>query len=85
MAGTFAIALCFAILPFVSGSTLSTRWLMFSAWAIAVSGAMGARAFWRSGRAGRLLVFVMGSYMVWVTASMWLAALAWRVRPPEPF
>jgi hypothetical protein len=85
MAGTFLIGLLFAVLPFVSGSTLSTRWLMFSAWAVAVGAAAGAQLLWRSGRAGRLLVIVMSWYVVWVTASVWLTALAWRVRPPEPF
>jgi hypothetical protein len=85
MVGTFVIGGFFAVLPFVSGSTLSTRWLMFSAWAIAVGAAPSARLLWRYGRAGRLLTLVMGSYVVWITASMWLMALAWRVRPPEPF
>ncbi len=83
--GTFAIAILFALLPFLSGSTLSTRWLMFSAWAISVCAALGARALWRSGRAGRLLLIAAGGYILWVTASQWLMALAWRVRPPEPF
>ena len=85
MAATFAVGLLFAILPFLSGSTLTTRWLMFSAWAIAVGAAVGARLLWRAGRAGRLLVIAAGGYVLWVTASMWLEALAWRVRPPEPF
>jgi hypothetical protein len=85
MAGTFVIGLLFAVLPFVTGSTLSTRWLMFSAWAVAVGAAAGAQLLWRSGRAGRLLVIIMGWYIAWVTASVWVAALAWRVRPPEPF
>ena len=85
VAGTFVIALGFAALPFLSGSTLSTRWLMFSAWAIAVGAALSAQLLWRTGRAGRLLVVVMGGYVVWVTAVVWLGALAWRVRPPEPF
>ncbi len=85
MVGTFAIGGLFAALPFLSGSTLSTRWLMFSAWAIAVGAAPSARLLWRHGRAGRLLTIAMGGYIVWITASMWLMALAWRVRPPEPF
>jgi hypothetical protein len=85
IAGTFTIAVLVASLPFLSGSTLSTRWLMFSAWAIAVAAAIAAQALWHTGRAGRLLVLAMGGYVVWVTASMWLGALAWRVRPPEPF
>jgi hypothetical protein len=85
MLGTFVIALLFGSLPFISGSTLSTRWLMFSAWAIAVGAALTAQLLWRSGRAGRWLVIATGGYMLWITASQWLGALAWRIRPPEPF
>jgi hypothetical protein len=83
--GTFLIALLFAILPFASGSTLSTRWLMFSAWSIAISAAGVAQRLVQSGRVGRWLVLAMGSYIIWVSAAMWLGALAWRIRPPEPF
>jgi hypothetical protein len=85
MAGTFVIALFFAVLPFVSGSTLSTRWLMFAAWAFAVGAAAAVPLLWRSGRAGRWLVLAIGGYVVWVRATIWLEALAWRIRPPEPF
>lgn len=85
IAGTFLLALGFAILPFVSGSTLTTRWLMFSAWAIAVAAAWSADVLWRSGRASRALVVVAGSYMIWIMVSQWIGALAWRIRPPEPF
>jgi hypothetical protein len=85
MSGTFLVALGFAVLPFLTRSTLSTRWLMFSAWAVSVAGAWGARRVWRAGRAGRLAVALMGGYLLWLTAVQWLAALAWRVRPPEPF
>lgn len=83
--GTFVIALFFAMLPFLSGSTLSTRWLMFSAWAIAVGASSVATLLWRSGRGGRWIVLAMGGYLVWVSATLWLGALAWRIRPPEPF
>jgi hypothetical protein len=85
IAGTFLLGLGFAILPFVSGSTLTTRWLMFSAWAIAVAAAWCAEVLWRSGRASRWLVVAAGSYMIWITMSQWIGALAWRIRPPEPF
>jgi hypothetical protein len=85
MAGTFAIGAFFAALPLLSGSSLATRWLMFSAWAIGVGAALSAQALWRYGRAGRLLVILMGGYVLWISASVWLMALAWRIRPPEPF
>ena len=83
--GTFAVALLFGSLPFITRAALSTRWLMFSAWAIAVCAALAARRLWRSGRAGRWITLAMGAYIFWVTASMWLGALAYRIRPPEPF
>jgi hypothetical protein len=85
MLGTLMIALLFGALPFITGSTLSTRWLMFSAWVIACGAAVTAQLLWRSGRAGRWLLFAMGGYMLWITASQWIGALAWRIRPPEPF
>jgi hypothetical protein len=85
MLGTLIIALLFGSLPFITGSTLSTRWLMFSAWVIAVGAAVTAQLLWRAGRAGRWLLFAMGGYMLWITASQWIGALAWRIRPPEPF
>lgn len=85
MAGTLAIAVFFAVLPFLSGSTLSSRWLMFSAWAVAVGAALGAHWLWRRGVASRVALGAAGCYVLWVTASMWLGALAWRIRPPEPF
>lgn len=85
MLGTFVIGTIFAVLPFLSGSTLSTRWLMFALWAVAFGAALTAHTLWRMGRAGRLLVYAMGGYVAWNTLAMWLMALAWRVRPPEPF
>jgi hypothetical protein len=85
MVGTFLIGLAFAALPFLSGSTLATRWLMFSIWAIVVGSVACAERLWRSGWAGRLFTIVIGSYVFWISAALWLSALAWRVRPPEPF
>ncbi len=85
MLGTLVIGLVFGSLPFITGSTLSTRWLMFSAWVIALGATVSVELLWRSGRAGRLVVLAMGGYVLWVTASIWLGALAWRIRPPEPF
>ncbi len=84
-AGTIIIALGFAVLPFLSGSTLSTRWLMFAAWVVAVCAAMGVALLWRAGRAGKVAALGIGAYIAWLTANMWLSALLWRVRPPEPF
>jgi hypothetical protein len=83
--GTFLIAIGFAALPFVTQSTLSTRWLMFSAWAIALASVYMVRQLWETGRFARVITVLMAGYIMWVTASVWLGALAWRIRPPEPF
>ncbi|NJN65228.1 MAG: hypothetical protein HC884_00215 [Chloroflexaceae bacterium] len=66
-------------------SSQSTRWLMFSAWAVAVGAAFAARLLWRSGRAGQVALAAMGGSVLWTTATCWLGPLAWRIRPPEPF
>jgi hypothetical protein len=85
MVSTLLIGLAFAALPFLTGSTLTTRWLMFAGWAVAVGAAAVAGELWQRGLAARLVVVLVGGYVVWISASQWLGALAWRIRPPEPF
>ncbi len=75
----------FAILPFITLSTQSTRWMMFSAWVMAIGAAFGFRLVWRYGRAGRVAVLAMGGFVVWNTVYFWLTPMLWRIRPPEPF
>lgn len=84
MAGSFLISICFAVLPFITLSTQSTRWLMFSAWAIAVGTALALRWLWQRGRSGRIAVLVMAGFVLWNTAVVWLGPLLWRMRIPEP-
>ena len=84
-AGSFVVSSLFAVLPFITQSTQSTRWLMFSAWAVAVTAALAARRLWRYGWVGKLVVLAMAGFVIWNTATLWLGALAWRIRPPEPF
>jgi hypothetical protein len=85
MIGSFAISACFAILPFITQVNSSTRWLMFSAWAVAVGAALGWRRLWRSGRGGQLIALVTAAYVLWNTALYWLGPMLYRIRPPEPF
>lgn len=85
MAGSFLVSTFFAMLPFITLSTQSTRGLMFSAWAVAVGAAVTARLLWRSGRVGRLIVLAMGGVVLWNTVLLWLEPMIWRMRPPEPF
>jgi hypothetical protein len=82
---TLLIATGFALLPLVSSANLTTRWLMFSLWAIGAWSAPAALRYWRSGRAGRLIILLISAYLIWISAAIWLQALAWRIRPPEPF
>jgi hypothetical protein len=85
MACSVLVSSGFALLPFLTRSGQNTRWLMFSAWAIAVGAALGTRLLLRYGRAGRLVVLTMAGFVLWNTALFWLEPLAWRIRPPEPF
>jgi hypothetical protein len=85
MALVLAIGVGFALLPFISGSTLATRYLMFALWAVALGAAVATSLLWQRGRMGRVLVLAAGAFLLWVTLAQWVAALAWRVRPPEPF
>jgi hypothetical protein len=56
MIGSFAISGCFAVLPFLTQVNSSTRWLMFSAWAVAVGAALGWRRLGAAGAGGKLLL-----------------------------
>jgi len=83
--GSLAVALIFAVFPFVAGVTNSPRWLMFIAWVVALGAALAVEALWRRGWWARLLVVLMGAFTLANTAWFWIAPMLWRVRPPEPF
>ena len=73
------------ILPFITLSTITTRWLMFSAWAVAVVGALGFWMLWQRGRSARVIVIAMASYVCWIAMMIWLEAMTLRQPPVEPF
>ena len=85
MAGSFAVSACFGALPFVTRVNSSTRWLMFSAWAVAVGAALGWAGLWRRGWAGRLVALATMAVVLWNTALFWIGPMLFRIRPPEPF
>lgn len=85
LTGTFLVSLVFAVLPFLTLSTQSTRWLMFAAWAVAVSAALAVPLLWQRGRIGRLVVVAMAGFVGWNTLLLWGGPMLWRIRPPEPF
>jgi hypothetical protein len=82
---TLLVSLSQAILPLITLSSITTRWLMFSAWAIAVAGALGLVQLWRRGAGARLVSIVMALYVGWLTIALWVEALALRKPPIEPF
>jgi hypothetical protein len=82
---TLFVSLSQAVLPLITLSSITTRWLMFSAWAIAVAGALGLAQLWRRGLGARLISIAMALYVGWLTIALWVAALALRQPPIEPF
>jgi hypothetical protein len=85
MLASLAVALTFAVFPFVAGVTNSPRWMLFIAWAVAVGAAVAVERLWRGGWWGRAATLVMGAAVLANTAWIWLGPMLWRIRPPEPF
>jgi hypothetical protein len=85
LGATLFVSLSQAVLPLITLSSITTRWLMFSAWAIAVAGALGLAQLWRRGLGARLISIAMALYVGWLTIALWVAALALRQPPIEPF
>jgi hypothetical protein len=82
---TLVVSIGQAILPLITLSSITTRWLMFSAWAIAVAGALGLAQLWRRGRGARTITVAMALYVGWLTLVVFVEALALRKPPIEPF
>jgi hypothetical protein len=82
---SFLVSISQGILPFITLNSITTRWLMFSAWAIAVAGAWGLALLWRRGRVARIAAVAMLAYAAWITVGVWMDAMALRLPPIEPF
>jgi hypothetical protein len=83
--GTLAVIVAFALLPFISGANLSSRWLSFAGWLVAVGAAPAVYALWRRGSSSRIFVGCVIGYTLWISLTLWLLPMVWRIRPPEPF
>lgn len=83
--GTLGVVLAFAVLPFISGANLASRWLSFAGWFVATGAAPALRALWRRGGGGKVAVGCVLAYALWISVTLWLAPMVWRIRPPEPF
>jgi len=82
---TLLVSFVQAVLPLITLSSITTRWLMFSAWAIAVAGALGLARLLRRGRVARVVTIAMALYVGWLTLALFVAAMALRLPPIEPF
>lgn len=82
---TFAVGLSQAVLPLITLSTITTRWLTFAGWALTVGGAVAALRLSRRGRAGRAVTWLALAYVAWVTLEVWVTAMALNKPPLEPF
>jgi hypothetical protein len=85
MLATALSSLSQAVLPFITLSSITSRWLMFSAWVFAAASAPATAWLWRRGRAGRWTVLAMAGYVLWITAVVWIEAMTMRLPPIEPF
>jgi hypothetical protein len=84
VAATMVVVLGQAVIPFLTASDITTRWLSLAAFPVALGLALMLDALWRA-RAGRLLALLVLLAIGGSTLWMWVQALAYRVRPPEPF
>jgi hypothetical protein len=82
---TLLVSFSQAVLPLITLSSITTRWLTFASWAVAVAGALGAAQLWRRGRVARVAGVAMALYVGWLTLALYVAAMALRVAPIEPF
>ncbi len=83
--GTVVIAVIQGAIPFITSSTITTRWLSFCAWAIAIGVAVVLERLWSRGRIGQGIALAV---LLWIgsnTLWLWISALGYRIRPPEPF
>jgi hypothetical protein len=84
VASTVVVVLAQGILPFVTASDIATRWLSLAAFPVALGLALLLDMLWPR-LPGRLVAWLVLAWIGGSTFWMWVQALAYRVRPPEPF
>ncbi len=82
---TLVVAVVQGAIPFLTSSTITTRWLSFAAWIVAIGVGLFLNALWQRGRSGRVLAIAVVVWIGWLTLMIWVSALGYRIRPPEPF
>jgi hypothetical protein len=82
---TFAVGLWQALLPLITLSSITTRWLTFAGWGITLGTAFALMALLRRGRSGRLVAYATLGYVAWLSIVVWVNAMALNQPPIEPF
>jgi hypothetical protein len=82
---TFAVGLSQALLPFITLSTITTRWLTFAGWALTVGATVAVLRYRQRGWAGRAVSWLALAYVAWLTVEVWAQAMAINRPPLEPF
>ncbi|HEY1014842.1 MAG TPA: hypothetical protein VGE07_19180, partial [Herpetosiphonaceae bacterium] len=82
---TFLVSLGLGAVPLISAAPITTRWLMFSAWAIAVCVGIVLDRLWERGAAGRAAAVACSLGIAGMGVFLWLQTVVYRIRPPEPF
>lgn len=85
IATTLLVSTSQGLLPLLTLSSITTRWLMFATWAVAACAALTLLLLWRRGRPARLVTLAMAGYVGWLTLLTFLDAMALRKPPIEPF
>ena len=82
---TFAVGLAQAILPLITHSTITTRWLTFAGWALTVGAALTVLRLRQRGWAGKVVTGLALASVAWLTLTVWAAAMGLNQPPLEPF
>jgi hypothetical protein len=82
---TFVVAATQAILPLITLSSITTRWLTFAGWSIIVASSFGFHWIWRRGLAGKIAVIAMYSFVAWLSIVVWINGMVLNKPPIEPF
>ncbi|PDV98454.1 hypothetical protein [Candidatus Chloroploca asiatica] len=82
---TFGLGLSQAILPLITLSTITTRWVTFAGWALTVGATFAVIHYRRRGWAGKLVTGTVLAYLAWRTLEVWILAMAFNRPPLEPF
>jgi hypothetical protein len=82
---SFLVSSAQALWPLLTLNSITTRWLTFMTWGVALTCALTLPALWRRGWGGRVVLLAMAGYVCWVTLVVWIDAMALRLPPIEPF